>query len=237
MHNIKINEDKYLLVSLVCACRLKNDTLHTRLPIRKGMLGILIDNIEESYNDQPYLSLLYQTLLCTTYYGLFRVGEVTSGLHAVLAKDVQIATNKKKMLFILRSSKMHGKNSTPQLIKVSAVARTGHSSNTESNRNKYCPFSLLNNYAQASGNFRTESETFFIFRDHSPVTPRHMRSCLKKALKNAGFNHNLYRTHSLCAGRTCDLYKLGLSVETIKKLGRWRSNAVFRYLRGTWMNI
>ena len=45
------------------------------------------------------------------------------------------------------------------------------------------------------------------------------------------FDDTLYGTHSLRSGRTCDLYKLGLSVETIKKIGRWKSNAVFRYLK------
>ena len=65
----------------------------------------------------------------------------------------------------------------------------------------------------------------------TPVTPRHMNSCLKLMIKKCGFDKNLYGTHSLRAGRTCDLYKLGLSVETIKKIGRWRSNAVFRYLK------
>ena len=54
---------------------------------------------------------------------------------------------------------------------------------------------------------------------------------MKFMIKNCGFNNLLYGTHSLHARRTCNLHQLGLSIESIKKLGRWKSNAVFRYLK------
>ena len=37
--------------------------------------------------------------------------------------------------------------------------------------------------------------------------------------------------HGICAGHACDLLDLGLSVEAIKKIGHWRSNAVYKYLK------
>ena len=58
-----------------------------------------------------------------------------------------------------------------------------------------------------------------------------MRTVLKTILKRAGFNEKIYCTHSMHIGHCGDLLKMGFSVETIKKLGRWRSNAVFDYLR------
>ena len=61
--------------------------------------------------------------------------------------------------------------------------------------------------------------------------PAMTRSCLKNVLRECGFNERLYGTHSLRSGRTDDLLKLGLLVETIKKLGRWKSNAIFKYLQ------
>ena len=57
----------------------------------------------------------------TAYYGLFRIGELTFSEHAVRAKDVHVGTNKKKMLFVLHSSKTHDKGSKPQLIKVTSM--------------------------------------------------------------------------------------------------------------------
>ena len=76
-----------------------------------------------------------------------------------------------------------------------------------------------------------DNEQFFVFADKSPISPSQLRSCLKLMIRKAGFDPRLYGTHSLRTGRTCDLLKLGLSVETIKKLGRWKLNEVFRYLK------
>ena len=121
----KIHEDSFLLSSLTRAYRLNNDQIRTRLPIYKGLLCIILSEVKKIYSEinQPYLSLLYRTLLITAYYGLFRVGELTSSKdgHGVLAKDVQIGFNKKKIMFILRSSKMHNKGARPQMIKISST--------------------------------------------------------------------------------------------------------------------
>ena len=58
-----------------------------------------------------------------------------------------------------------------------------------------------------------------------------MHKTLKIMLQRAGFNQLLYDTHSLRSGRRVDLVKYGISVETVKDLGRWKSNAVFIYLK------
>ena len=42
---ITINEDRYLLTSLTKACRLANDRVITQLPIRKGMLKMLLNTV------------------------------------------------------------------------------------------------------------------------------------------------------------------------------------------------
>ena len=93
--------------------------------------------------------------------------------------------------------------------------------NTE---HEFCPYTLLRQ------NYKTDQDQFLVFSDGSSVTSHHMSRCLKMIIKKAGFNPHLYGTHSLRAGQTCDLFRLGLSVETIKKLGCWKSNAVYCYL-------
>ena len=83
-----------------------------------------------------------------------------------------------------------------------------------------CPFKLLKKFSKARGPYQTDNEPFFTYSDHSPVTARQLHAYFKTIVKEAGFNERYYGTHSLRSGRTVDLYKLGLSVETIKKLGR-----------------
>ena len=75
------------------------------------------------------------------------------------------------------------------------------------------------------------TEPFFVFRDRTPVTATFTRKVLKDTIKNLGLDQDVYDTHSMRIGRASDLLKMNLSVETIKKIDRWRSNSVFEYLR------
>ena len=179
------------------------------------------------FPDQPYLTLLYRALFSTAYFGLFRIGELTKGMHPVLAKDVHIADNKRKMLFILHTSKMHWTDVKPQIIKIMSkgIALVEKESN-------YCPYRILQQYlAVRECSFIQRDEPFFVFCDRSPVTADNMRNTLKKTLLKAGFDADFYNSRSFRSGRAGDLQDLGLSLESVKKIGRWKSNSVFTYLR------
>ena len=79
--------------------------------------------------------------------------------------------------------------------------------------------------------YKRGSEPFFVFKDRTPVTPAHVRVVFKDILKINNYNPKLFSLHSMRAGHACDLLKAGISVETIKKLGRCKSNSVYVYLR------
>ena len=223
---IKINEDRFLLTSLLRACRLVNDRVRTRLPIKRKLLNLLLDSIEWVYGqkeNQPYLGTLYKALFSIGYHGLFRVGELTTGDHPVLAKDVHIANNKKKLLFVLRTSKTHWKDVNPQVIKIKSTE------NCEQDKN-YCPFAILRNYLMVRPTYISDEEPFFVFSDRSPVAPKHMRNVMKLVLKLNDLEPRLYGTHSLRIGKCHDLLEANISVPVISKLGRWKSNVVYKYL-------
>ena len=84
-----------------------------------------------------YLAHLYTTILITMFYGMFRIGELTLGSHPVLANDVHIGMNKEKMLFVLHTSKTHGKGSKPQKIKIQKLSKI---TDNERRSNNWCPF-------------------------------------------------------------------------------------------------
>ena len=229
---VKLKEDLFLVNALTRACKFRNDQIRTRLPISKSLLHRLLEAVDTHFlsgrNNQPYLSILYRTLFSTAYYGLFRVGELTTGGHPVLAKNVQIGTNKSKMQFILYTSKMHGQNNVLQKVKIS---NTRNNAAHHAEVTKYCPFELLRHYALMRGPFRNQDEPFFMLSDGKPVKLAQMNHCLKDCLVQLGKNPRHYSVHSFPIGRSNDLLKLGLSVESIKRLGRWKSNAVFKYFR------
>ena len=241
MHNIKIKHNQYLLSSLTRACRLKNDRCRTRLPIQSEMLGMLLKKTKEYFNklNQPYLSVLYRTLFLITYYGLLHVSEVTKSAHTIKAGDIQLGENKRKIMIIIRSSKTLYKNMQPQVVKITATGNKQKRNKKPKESLKYrfklpCPHKLIQKYIDMRGGYVNNSDQFFVFSDGSPVLARHMAVCLKLMLKKAGFNEKYYGTHSLRAGHSCNLHALGVSIENIKKLGHWKSNAVFRYLKTQW---
>ena len=235
-NNISLSENLFLLSALTRACKLKNDRITTRLPIMTDMIGKILHKCNNYFmkKGQPYLAKLYSALLSTTYYGLFRVGEVTKSPHVLLASNAQIATNKKKMLFILPTSKTSGLGDKPQRIKIESRRMDEDDkigNEKQQSVKNFCPYLILKEYLAVRPDALNEDEQFFVFRDNSPVQPFHLRKILHKMLRLVGEDPKLFSGHSLRIGRASQLAKLGVSVETIKKLGRWKSNAVFKYLR------
>ena len=135
-------------------------------------------------------------------------------------------------MMILHSSIMHGKGNKPQIIKLTRDKNTVQQNNSKQcNFPNLCPYHLLRCYIEVRKSFKSTDEQFFVFKDHSPVTPKAMWKVFKDCISDIGLNSNSYVFHGFRAGRACDLLEMGVSVETIKKLGRWRSNAVYVYLR------
>ena len=147
----------------------------------------------------------------------------------MLARDVHIGDNKQKMLFVLRTSKTHWYDSKPQTIKIKS---TPINQNRKTVTHDLCPYRLLRAYLEARGPYFRDDEPFFIYKDESPVTDVNVRKVLKMALQKGDFNASLYSCSSLRAGRAHDLEILGLKIDEIRKIGRWKSNAVYTYLKG-----
>ena len=221
---IQLNEDTFLLNSLTWACRLRNDQVIHRLPIHKQLHNLILAKVEDNFGEkqQPYLIKLYKVMFTAAYYGLLRAGEITKSPHVLKAKDVFTGKNKPKILFILWTSKTHDRSTKLQMIKI-----TGSSYQL----NKFCPFQIISDYIKVRPDAISTEEQFFVYPDGSPVTANKLREILKLMLKEANIKNDLFNLHSYRIGRCSDLFKLGLSVETIKKIGRWKSNAVFAYLR------
>ena len=221
------SDEKLKLSLLFTACKEINDTAPTRLPIQNGLLELILFELQRYFSNrnQPYHEIMYRCLFLLAYYGLFRIGELTSGNHPILAKDVHLAKNKQKMLFVLRSSKMHGKAVRPQRVEIQ-----GNVNLDGSYDNYYCPYMVTREFLSVRGDYRYEEEPLFVFNNGTLVTPNMARRVLKKLIRMANLDPMLYDTHSFRAGRATDLQKAGFSVDQIKKLGRWRSNAVYNYL-------
>ena len=224
-YNWSTNE--VLLSTLTKSCRETKDIVTTRLPIREKLLQLIVAQLNDLLNTQHYLLIMYRCFFMLQYYGLMRVGELASGAHPVLAKDIHSADNKDKILLILYSSKTHGKESSPQHIKITANSEA----DVLKRQTIFCPFTATRDFLSLRGSYQTDLDPLFIFRDGTPVKPRHVRQILKSVLVLLNLDASLYGTHSFRIGRATDLTKDGFSVEEVKRLGRWKSNAVYKYIK------
>ena len=124
---------------------------------------------------------------------------------------------------------MHGEGDKPQFIKLKETATPPEK--TKFKVTPICPFKAICSYLEKRPQATHVKEQFFVFSDHKPVQPHHVHKILKEMLSHSRIDPSFYGFHSLRSGRSIDLLELGCSVETIKKLGRWKSNTVFRYLK------
>ena len=229
MDGYQWKDDEVLLNSLTKVCRLINDRVKSRLPTQCGFLEMILFEVERYFNTraQYYLECLYKAIFIS-YYGLMRVGEVTESPHVVCAKNAHLAVNKDKLLLVLYTSKTHGLGQRPQKIKI--ISNKKEKSGKYAHRH-FCPFHVLCTYLCLRGDYGHEHEQFFVFGDKQPVRPIQANSILKLMVKNLGLDSKLYSMHSFRIGRTSDLFKFGYSLDEVQRLGRWRSNAVLRYIR------
>ena len=230
------DDGKLMVRSMARACRVINDVVKTHLPVHRKLLELILFEVNRYFvkeKNQMYLSTAYSTIFALGYYGLMQVGELTktdNSEKTIKARDIHIAVNKNKILIILYSSKTHSVRAKPQEIKIKAQQDVQGSQKQKFYRN-FCPFNLLRDFLHIWGQYDTDDEPFFIFRDGSAITANQARHILKLMLQRISLDYRLYNMQLLCIGRATDIAKFGYSVDAIKHAGHWKSNTVFRYIR------
>ena len=63
------------------------------------------------------------------------------------------------------------------------------------------------------------------------ISMRQLRSSIRDSLNKIGINGDSYGAHSLRAGGATDLFRAGVYYPTIKKFGRWKTDAALLYYR------
>ena len=216
------DDSKAALNTITKSCKLISDTVKIRLPIQINLLEQLMFETNRKFDCQPFLNILYKTVLCIGYYRMMRIGEMASGTHPVRACDIHIARSKNKILLILRTSKLMVKS---HYLKKSRLL------NQEAIDIFFCPFKLMRQFMVCRGGYEDNQEPLFVFSDGTPISPDHVRKVLRDLLKRLNLDPLLYDTTSLRSGQAVDMYKMGYSISEIKAKGRWKSNAVYCYLK------
>ena len=233
--------DNELLVlsSLTKACKMENDSVKSRLPIKRKFLDLILNELKIKFSLQPYLQVLYITAFLLAYFGLMRVGELCKGDHSVKAIDVHLADDNSKVMLVLRSSKTHTTGMRPQTIKIRANSLEVDDQESQITKTAmrarqhklFCPVKYAKKFVSIRPPLKSNKEQFLVFQDNSPLRDYHMRNTLRSVIDKLGLNSNLYDVHSFRIGKATDLMREKMDIEEIKRIGRWRSNAVYDYLR------
>ena len=86
-----------------------------------------------------------------------------------------------------------------------------------------CPVQAIHEYIQL---FKPIQGALFQFLGNSPVTDSFMSSKLHMLLQFIGLDPKCYKGHSFRIGAATNVVNMGFSVQYIRKLGRWNSNAI-----------
>lgn len=224
---IEINTRTARLRALIKACKYKNDRVVHRMPISEHLLVKLVRQIDLIFSSQPYLAKLYRCMLVMGFYGMLRVGEMSTGEHPILARDVHFNHRLKKVQVILRTSKTHGLGDQPQYVKFSS-----NDSRVFLYNKKFCPYTVVWEFLNIRGPRLADTDPFFVFGDNTPVKPYQMQAVLKRALSKFHLDPTDFGVHSLRIGYATTLDHRHVQLDVIRRKGRWkRTNIVYRYIR------
>lgn len=226
LDGIEINTRTARLQALIKACKYKNDRVIQRMPIKEALLVRIIRQVDLMFHKQPYLASLYKCMLTVGYFGMLRVGEMAKGDHPILARDVHLSHDKKKVQIILRTSKTHGLGDQPQYVKFDTKDSRSYLYNRH-----FCPFEIVREYLEVRGPKESDSALMFQFQDQSPVKPYQLSAILRRALRRLSIDPSDFGTHSLTIGHATQLDHRHVSLSEIKRRGRWKSNIIYRYIR------
>lgn len=225
---IEVSNTSCHLSSIIRACKLHNDVVTVRRPIRSGLLRLLLEQVDRLYlgKGQPYLAALYRAVFVAAYYGLMRISELV-GRHAVKAADVHVSKNDKKLKakLVLRSSKTLVIGKRPQMIDICPDYQVQGS--------PLCPVKLIHQFSKMRPPRRDPTTPFFVFTDGSPVREHHVRAVLKSCLINLKLPWQSFNFHGFRSGRATDLFKWNFDINWIRKVGRWskKSTAILVYFK------
>lgn len=198
--------------------------IRPRRDIRAPITGEILNKICIVLPDicySLYETCLFKTAFLTAYYGLLRVSEIvfTSQIQAdrpLQSSDVQIVESPLALVISIRVSKTN-QAGAPTVLRIPAASNPS-----------LCCVRAVKHYL---GIRPPHARYFFCHASGAPLTRSQFSGILTKAILAIGLPTQLYSSHSFRIGRASDLAAKGVSSDIIKKLGRWRSDTVDKYIR------
>ena len=218
--NLKDPTAVFIVKKLLEGCRRSRPRTDVRAPITKLILQKICSNLPLICYSS-YETCLFRAAYLTAYFGLFRVSEIVFSNpmqpgRPLQGSDVKVINNPKSLTISVTASKTN-QAGPPTVVRI-----------PPSDDPSLCCVTAVQQYLR----FRPAgAHYFFVHANGTPLTRCQFSGVLSKSVKISGLPSKLYTSHSFRIGRASDLASEGIPDYIIKRLGRWKSNAVAGYIR------
>lgn len=221
LHKLNGLEDpssSVFIIKFLQGARKTRAHVDTRLPITISILHKLVAALN-TIASNVYYKTLYQSMFLTAFYGLLRVGEMTTfpndkTTHCLKFRDIE--RHALGFTLIFRTHKY----SLPGRVSKVVIKRQPDSIT--------CPVLHMQSYLSMRGN---NTGYLFIHPDGTPVSRSQFTDVLNNALSFIGLSPTSYKGHSFRIGSCTWHMEQGFTDTQLRSLGRWRSNAFLKYIR------
>ncbi len=225
LHKINQMSDpctNFVVHKLQQACAKRSSaTSPGRLPITLPLLHKLLSALPLV---QPILfrQILFKAMFLIAFHACCRVGELTKSgqaQHWLKLHDISFAN---QSVTVTSTSYKHCK---PGYVPKITVHATG---------NQYCPVMALKAFLSIRG---TQPGPLFCMSDNLPITRHMFCKVLNQCVSFLGLNSAQLTSHSFRIGRATLGLEQGLTIEQIRLMGRWHSDAFRKYLKPTEVHV
>jgi hypothetical protein len=194
-----------------------------KLPATLQVIAKVISHLDlEEEEDRAF-----QLTMLLMHNGLLRGGELFSGLKV---QDFSWDFRNREVSLSLARSKIN-RSGPPEIIVYKdypglSAYKVLHNWMTE-----FHLWNFPNKYVLPRITAKPKSKLEVECNFDQPMSRPRWRRALARFFTKAGYSSNQYSGHSFRAGGATDLFSLGVPYPTIKKMGRWKSDAALQYYR------
>lgn len=214
IQKIKHVEDttkSFKLQQLLLAIKQNKVSGDLRQPITYSMLSSMLDKLA-TLPISAYENCLFKALFLLSFHFGLRLGEVTDSPHNLKRDSIFLGKNSMSLTF---HSFKHGRG--PPI-----------THEVQSSNSRWCPVVAMDKFLKLRG---SRPGPLFIL-GNSAVKRGTLNAKLKSLLQLCGIQSKI-TSHSFRIGAATWWAHLNYSEARIKRLGRWKSNAFLKYIRGS----
>lgn len=211
--------EQFLIKKMLEGCRRSKKRKDTRAPITPVIL-LRICNVLPRVCFTMYEAAMFKAAYLLCFFGLFRVSELVFTSVSQMDRPLRVGDisfpGPRSILISIRVSKAN-QSGPPTTIRIPCESDTA-----------LCPVCAIKAFLV----LRSQVDGFlFVHHNGSPLKRSQFAGVLAKTIRFSAPTAGKFRTHSFRIGRASQLAAMGVAVEAIKRMGRWRSNACNGYIR------